>query len=72
MILFPGKRVQAVFPLLSAFFLPIASPVSVRIECGIEGIEVFAVQMILRDAERFTDTINMKWIRKEPSTLFFE
>lgn len=38
---------------------------------GVEGVEILGIQLVGDNAEALANTINMKWITKEPPTLFF-
>ena len=40
------------------------------IEGGVGEVDVLLVHLLLGQAHRLADTINMKWIKKEPSTPF--
>lgn len=39
---------------------------------GVKRVKVLGIQPVSENAEAFANTINMKWITKEPPTLFFD
>lgn len=41
------------------------------VKLRVAGVKVAGLQLILYITEGFANTINMKWITKEPPTLFF-
>ena len=41
------------------------------VEAGVDVVDVLFVHLLAGETQAFADTINMKWIRKEPSTLVF-
>ena len=47
--------------IMDLFFLP------VFIKTGVDRVEIFAVQLLLRDAEGIGDTVNMKYIKTKSS-----
>jgi len=40
------------------------------VECRVTGVEITGLKLILHMTQRFANTINMKWILKEPPTAF--
>ena len=42
------------------------------VERGIDIVDVLLAQTVLCQTQAFANTINMKWITKEPPTLFFD
>lgn len=41
------------------------------VEGGVGEVDVFLVHLLLGQGDGLANTINMKWIAKEPPTLFF-
>ena len=60
-------------PFLAVFVLPAAGGISglFFVESGVAEVDVGGVHLLLAQADTFANTINMKWITKEPPTLFF-
>lgn len=56
------KKMTGMNPAIFLLSKESAAPVSVltSVKAGIEGVEVLAVQLILRDAQRFTETGRLK------------
>lgn len=59
-------------PFLAVFILPAAGGISglFFVESGVAEVDVGGVHLFLAQADAFSNTINMKWIMKEPPTLF--
>ena len=50
---------------------PVAQMEGLLIKGGIDEVDIFLVHFFLGQPQTFANTINMKWITKEPPTLFF-
>lgn len=62
-------------PSLTAFYSWLASGCVSGlhlIKCGVGKVDISSIHLFLAQPQTFTNTINMKWITKEPPTLFFD